>query len=187
MKIIVRLLSAALVAAAALLATGCGGGDSGPPPAPTTVRNGLERGDVEFLHGMAAQQEQSAEIAGLAAERATDQRVRELAVALRADRGPETDRITALLDRFGERADTTVAGSGQLALLGPGRIAGVASAAGPEFDGQWLDLVIEHHGRAVALAQSELAAGIDAETQALARDIVAARQAGITAAQALRG
>ncbi|MFC8530910.1 DUF305 domain-containing protein [Nocardia sp. NPDC057227] len=186
MKIIVRLLAAALVAAAALLATGCGGGDSGPAPAPTTVRNGLERGDVEFLQGMTAQQEQSAEIAGLAAERATDQRVRDLAVALRQERGPETARITALLDGFGAKAGTGMEGSGQLALLGPGRIAAVA-AAGAEFDGQWLDLVVEHHGRAVALAQSELAAGIDAETQALARDIVTARQAGIDAARTLRG
>lgn len=186
MKIIASLLSAALVAAAALLAAGCGGGDSGPAPAPSTARNGLERGDVEFLHGMAAQQEQSAEIAALAAERAADQRVRELAAALRQEREPETARITALLDGFGERATTGIEGSGQLALLGPGRIAAVASASGAEFDGQWLDLVIEHHGRALALAQSELAAGIDQQTQALARDIVTARQAGIDAARALR-
>ncbi|UGT64330.1 DUF305 domain-containing protein [Nocardia asteroides] len=187
MKIIVRLLAAAFVAAAALLATGCGGGDSAPAPAPTTARNGLQRGDVEFLQGMAAQQEQSAEIAGLAANRAVDQRVRELAVTLRQDRGPESARITALLDGFGEQAGTGMEGSGQLALLGPGRIAAVAAATGVEFDGQWLDLVVEHHGRAVALAQSELAAGIDPETQALARDIVTARQAGIDAARALRG
>ncbi|MEV0359125.1 DUF305 domain-containing protein [Nocardia sp. NPDC050697] len=187
MKIIVRLLSAALVAAAALLATGCGGGDSAPAPAPATARNGLERGDIEFLHGLAAQQEQSAEIAGLAAKRAADQRVRDLAAALRRQRGPETDRITALLAGFGERAGANTEGSGQLALLGAERIAAVAAASDAEFDRQWLDLVIEHHGRAVALAQSELAAGIDGDTQALAREIVTTRQAETAAARDLRG
>ncbi len=54
-----------------------------------------------------------------------------------------------------------------------------------DFDAAWLNMMIEHHTGAIAMAQTELSDGNSADAKKLATSIVATQQAEIAAMQAL--
>jgi uncharacterized protein (DUF305 family) len=56
----------------------------------------------------------------------------------------------------------------------------LAAMSGPEFEQMWLTMMIEHHEGAIAMAETELADGLDEEARKLAQDIVDAQRAEIT-------
>jgi uncharacterized protein (DUF305 family) len=59
------------------------------------------------------------------------------------------------------------------------RMDALAIATGPDFDRQWLEMMITHHEGAILQAEQVLAAGADPEVKTLAEQIVSGQGAEI--------
>lgn len=166
----------------AVVLTGCG--DDGD----TRVTH--NNADVKFAQQMVPYHEQAVEMAALAATRTDNDAVLELAGRIERAQGPEIEQLEAWLTKWGaEPADEAHSGhtemSGMAAM--PGRMPAkdmreLAESTGADFDSAWLELMIEHHEGAVAMARTELSRGSDPEAMAmaLAQRIVDARLAEIS-------
>ncbi|WP_039800828.1 DUF305 domain-containing protein [Nocardia araoensis] len=190
-----------LAAAAAVSLAGCGDADTGhttehgtstttpavtSAPAPA-VHNDA---DVMFLQMMYPHHAQAVEMARLVPSHTDNQQLRTLATQVEQAQAPEMQQITTLLQSFGKPAPTAGEGHGGHAMPGmmsAEQMAALGAASGPDFDRQWLTMMIEHHAGAVAMAQTELAEGENADAKALAERIIGAQQAEIAQMRAMLG
>ena len=78
-------------------------------------------------------------------------------------------------------------GSGGIAMgsMSEEGMAALETASGAEFDGLFLEMMISHHRGAVDMAETEVADGSYPEVVQLAREIVDAQSAEITAMETL--
>ncbi|MFL1377060.1 MULTISPECIES: DUF305 domain-containing protein [unclassified Nocardiopsis] len=180
----------ALFAALALAA--CGADDSpADPPASAAQESAAEfnDADVHFAQMMIPHHEQAVTMADLAETRA-DSEVAELAERIRDAQGPEIEQMTGLLDSWGaeaapegmEHQDGMMEG-----MLSEEQMARLEAAEGEEFDRLFLEHMIAHHEGAVAMAEAELAEGVNAEARALAQEIVDAQETEIAEMHGLLG
>ena len=182
-------LAGALLAGALLLA-GCGDdtgpaahdgsamghGDSSPADGGQAP---FDDADVTFARGMIPHHQQAVEMARLAASRAEDPRVRDLAERVEAAQQPEIETLSGWLDGWG--ADPGHDGDAMDGMdHGPGGMDGMmtaddlralADATGAEFDRLFLEQMIAHHTGAVAMAETEIADGRNPEAVTLAESI----------------
>ncbi|MGY2065745.1 DUF305 domain-containing protein [Blastococcus sp. SYSU DS0619] len=171
------------LAAAAVVLTGCSNAEENPAASSSTTENAVEPtadfndSDVAFAQGMIPHHEGALMMAGVAVERASDQRVVQLAERIQAGQEPEIDLMTGWLDEWGQPIEE---GSGHMGGSdhGMGADHGMGGmdtadmpASGTAFDRMWLEAMIEHHEGAVEMARTEIDAGRDAEAVALARVI----------------
>ena len=61
------------------------------------------------------------------------------------------------------------------------------AATGPEFDRQWLTMMIAHHTGAIEMANTEIVDGSNPDAQEMARTIVSTQQQEIETMQRLLG
>jgi uncharacterized protein (DUF305 family) len=140
--------------------------------------------DISFVQGMIPHHEQAVEMASLAADRAEDPRVLDLASRIEAAQGPEIEQMTALLSSWGEEPSAAEhdmdmgSGSGS-GMMSEDDMAALEAASGGEFDQMFLSMMVEHHEGAVAMAETEIADGENPEAIALAEAIVAAQEGEI--------
>jgi uncharacterized protein (DUF305 family) len=137
--------------------------------------------DTDFATGMKAHHEQAVDMAGLAADRAADPRVKDLAARIEAAQQPEIDTLTGWLADWGATGSASPSDEGMGGMDHSGHDTGgmmsaedltaLQAATGAEFDRQFLALMLEHHRGAVAAAESELTAGENAQALALAESI----------------
>jgi uncharacterized protein (DUF305 family) len=141
--------------------------------------------DVTFAKMMIVHHRQAIEMADLAATRAADQRVRDLAAAIRAAQGPEIATMTSWLTARGVPTagpDGGAHGSGHASMPGMmsrAQLDTLAGAVGATFDRQFLTMMIDHHEGAVTMAQEQLAKGSNQQVMALASKIVPDQRAEI--------
>ncbi|MFC5993287.1 DUF305 domain-containing protein [Pseudonocardia hispaniensis] len=193
-----------LLAAAAVVA-GCGGtavsdpANTAPPPGAagsTEVSASYNDADAAFVQGMIPHHAQAVQMSRLAADHASSPQVTELASTIEAAQDPEIAQLQDLLRAWGLSAVPTTA-AGEMAGMDHGGMPGGAGhggmsgmmtqdqmrqlgqARGPGFDRMFLQMMIEHHDGAVAMARTELADGQNAEARALAQKIIDAQQAEI--------
>jgi uncharacterized protein (DUF305 family) len=186
-----RTTIAAILAAAALALSGCGddsgddsteGGGSGPT---------FNQADVAFAQGMIPHHEQAIEMAELAASRASDPEVKQLAEDIEAAQGPEIETMTGWLEEWGE--DVPIGGDmddmdhGEMSEDGsmPGmmsdqQMADLSGAMGMDFDMMFLAMMTEHHQGAIEMAMAEQEDGKNPDCIALAERIETAQQGEIT-------
>ncbi|MBF6097567.1 DUF305 domain-containing protein [Nocardia cyriacigeorgica] len=186
-----RLLIAA-VAAAALTVAGCSD-DSTTATETTTsaaattsasTRTDFNEADVTFLQMMYPHHAQAVDMAKMVPSRTQNPQLLALAAAVEAAQAPEMQQITTLLESFGKPAPSADehGGHGGHAMPGmmtPEQMTALENATGPEFDRQWMQMMIEHHIGAIDMANTVLAEGVNPDTKALATSIVAAQQAEI--------
>jgi uncharacterized protein (DUF305 family) len=147
--------------------------------------------DVAFAQGMIPHHEQAIEMAQLAAGRAADPRVLDLATRIEAAQGPEIELMQGWLDAWGVATDETMAGmdhGGDVSAMGgmtEEEMTSLESATGAEFDAMFLEMMIRHHEGAVDMAETAIADGQNLEAIALAEAIVAAQEAEIAEMQTI--
>ncbi|WP_327110083.1 DUF305 domain-containing protein [Nocardia sp. NBC_01730] len=192
----------AVTAVATVALAGCGGdnGDAMPgmehgtssmaATSSTQARIDFNDTDVSFLQMMYPHHAQAVDMAKLAPSRSRNQQLLALAAAIEQAQAPEMQRITTLLQSFGKPAPT--AGDGHMGHSMPGmmsaeQMSALQGATGPDFDRQWLTMMIEHHSGAIAMAETESTGGTNTDAQALARAIVANQQAEIEQMRTMLG
>lgn len=202
MTAIRRLRPLLVLVAAALLLAACGGdGGDDPAMAPTSAEtDGADsaevepnQADVEFTQAMIVHHEQAIEMAALAEDRAEAEEVRSLATRIGKAQQPEIDRMRSWLDAWGEDAPDSDAGMDMegmdgMDMGGEGDSMGMMSgedmealeaASGADFDEMFLEMMIEHHRGAIAMAQEVLTDGSHPDVLELAEDVVTDQEAEV--------
>ncbi|WP_280234631.1 DUF305 domain-containing protein [Nocardia cyriacigeorgica] len=191
----------ALAAAAVLTAAGCSddssttSGETTSASATTSAASGtatrtdFNDADVTFLEMMYPHHAQAVDMAQMVPSRTQNPQLLALATAIEAAQAPEMQQITTLLQSFGkpvpgadEHGGHDMHGEHGMQMPGmmtPEQMTALENATGPEFDRQWIQMMIEHHTGAIDMANTELADGVNPDAKALATSIVAAQQAEI--------
>ncbi|MFF0310037.1 DUF305 domain-containing protein [Streptosporangium sp. NPDC004379] len=196
-----RRFALAVVAGAGALAllTACGGGDGttaarpghdgmtgmpsgAPTPAATASHTAaFNAADVMFAQMMIPHHRQAVTMAELAATRASDPEVRNLAAKIKGAQDPEIATMTGWLKAWGapEMPDGGHMGHDMPGMMSEEDMAGLKAAEGAGFDRMFSKMMIAHHEGAVDMAETERAQGADPGAKKLAADIVIAQRAEI--------
>ncbi|AXB41602.1 DUF305 domain-containing protein [Amycolatopsis albispora] len=186
------LVTAASAAAITLLAA-CGGTteQSGVDSAPSAQQVSHNQQDITFAQQMIPHHQQAVDMAELAADRAADPRVKELATRIQGAQDPEIQQLTGMLNRWGAPAPSAEMdhgsdhGAGMEGMMSGEEMQQLHQSSGAEFDRAWVSMMIRHHQGAVDMANTELQQGSDAEAKALAQQIVTAQDGEIRELQAM--
>lgn len=143
--------------------------------------------DVAFAQGMIPHHSQAVDMAGLAADRAGNDRVKQLAASVENAQGPEIEQLRGFLAAWGQPeapAGTDHAGMGHSSTGGSGmttdaQMQQLEQARGADFDRMFLQMMTAHHEGAVEMARTELAGGRNPEAKAFAQKIIDEQQAEI--------
>ncbi|MBE7191352.1 MAG: DUF305 domain-containing protein [Gordonia polyisoprenivorans] len=143
----------------------------------SAVRSDFVAADVTFLTDMYPHHAQAIDMAKLAAGRSQNAQLLTLATAIEKAQGPEMSQISDLLRSFGKPAPVAEGHHSSMSgMMSDDQMTSLANLSGAAFDRQWLEMMIDHHTGAVAMANSELANGSNAEARKLARAIVSDQQ-----------
>ncbi|WP_104524827.1 DUF305 domain-containing protein [Blastococcus atacamensis] len=179
-------LTGALLAGALAIA-GCSGdtshdGMSGTSDSSSSASAGSDAAtdanaaDESFASGMRVHHEQAVEMAGLAPDRAADPRVTDLAARIEAAQGPEIRTLSGWMEDWGVEAGSgtdhgSMGHGGMGGMMSAEDMTALAAASGAEFDRMFLEMMVEHHRGAIAMAETELADGENADARAMAESI----------------
>lgn len=157
----------ALLAAILLLALGACGGQT------------HNKADGDFAQGMIPHHQQAVRMSAMAEEAAGPQ-VKALAARIAAAQGPEITQMTGWLSAW----DLPVEADHGMQHDMPGMMSGesldkLRATNGDAFDSHWLQMMVEHHQGAIAMAKTELAEGKYPAALTLARSIVKSQTAEI--------
>lgn len=191
-KYLLGIGAAAIVA----LTAGCGDHESAMDHTATQSADSAQYNDqdISFAQGMIPHHQQAVDMSKLAAEKATDAKVKDLAARIEAAQGPEIEQLTGMLDEWGATAahpsTSDMPGMDHGGMSGEGmmtdeEMAQLDGATGADFDRLWVRLMIKHHEGAVAMAKTELERGKNADAKALAQTIIDAQEAEITEMRAM--
>lgn len=179
-------LIAVLIAASA--AAGCAGTQTtqGAPvpavaqPSPTEQFNDT---DVQFLQQMIVHHQQALMMARMAAQRAADADVKQLAVDIEQEQTAEIEQMSTWLRQWGKPVPSMGPGMvmpsisprmghGMMPSMGPMPDMGrMQNMTGEQFDRMFLQMMIAHHEGAVQMAKAEIANGANPATKQLAEKI----------------
>jgi uncharacterized protein (DUF305 family) len=190
-KYLIGISAAAIMAVAA----GCGGtddaganqGSTGTSSASSTVSAAYNDQDIAFAQMMVPHHQQALDMTKLAAEKATDQKVKDLATRIQGAQDPEIQELTTLLESWGvrEMSDMDHSSMSGHGMMTDDQMTQLEQATGASFDRMWLQMMIEHHEGAVTMAKAEVEQGTNPEAKALAQQVVDAQVAEITEMQGM--
>ena len=200
----IRSLTAlALVGALALAACGDDSDSSSTSSASTTALDQATNdtttpgatfndADVTFAQGMIPHHEQAIEMADIALDPnvAAGDTVKEIATRIQGAQDPEIELMKGWLASWGqpEMGDTADHDmSSMTGMMSAEDMDMLASLTGSEFDTMWMQMMIEHHEGAIAMAEDVKTAGQNTDVALLADQIIAAQTAEIAEMQALLG
>ncbi len=162
-------------------AMGSGMGMGSPGATGTPAAGPHNAADVRFAMMMVPHHTQAVAMADLAPTRANSPGVKTLAVAVKAAQGPEITQMTGWLRGWGAPMDSgAMGGMGMTGMMSPTEMTDLAKLTGTAFDKAWLTMMSTHHRGAVAMARTELAAGVNADAKTLARSIITSQTAQLT-------
>jgi uncharacterized protein (DUF305 family) len=205
-----RALLAGAAATAMLALSACGGDDSSSGSgmnhegmAPMTSASAgsatFNDADVMFAQMMIPHHREAVEMAEMAATRASDAEVKSLASKIQEAQQPEIDTMTAWLSAWGQPTPMPSMSDGMSmpgalpsmnhgsmpGAMSPADMAKLEAAKGPEFDKQFVTMMIAHHQGAITMAQEEVQKGSNPEAKALAQKIITDQQSEITTMQGI--
>jgi uncharacterized protein (DUF305 family) len=147
--------------------------------------------DVAFAEHMSVHHQQAVVMSALAAERAADPRVKDLAATIEAAQSPEIATMAGWLSAWGRPPAATDDGHGTTGhesmpgMMSAADMTKLAESTGKAFDNLFLTMMIAHHEGAVTMAESQIADGANPEAKALAAKIVTDQQTEITTMKSL--
>jgi uncharacterized protein (DUF305 family) len=186
-KIIRRAAFAVTAGAAALVLAACGGGqdaspkESGSSPSAAAPAKAGDHNDqdVSFAGDMITHHRQAVEMAGLAADRASSQEVKDLATKIKGAQAPEIGTMSGWLTSWGEEAPADMSGmdmsSSMPGMMSSEDMGALKGASGTEFDEMFLEMMVKHHQGAVEMARTEKADGKYGPTVSLADNVITAQ------------
>jgi uncharacterized protein (DUF305 family) len=203
---------AATSTAAALFAAGCSN-DSGSMPGmdhgssssmsatsgKPAARTDFNDADVTFLQMMYPHHAQAVDMAKLVPSHSQNQQLLTLAANVEKAQAPEMQQISTLLQSFGKPAPPAPGAHDMPGMPGmssapsmpgmmtPEQMNALQAASGADFDRQWMEMMIDHHNGAIAMANTELANGVNPDAKALASSIISAQQAEIATMRTMLG
>jgi uncharacterized protein (DUF305 family) len=204
MKHVTKLAAVGLAAALAVGVSACGSdqstdGAAGSDQSSSTGTSAAA--DVAFAQAMIPHHEQAVEMADLALEPRSQAsaEVQDLATQIKAAQGPEIEQMTLWLDGWDQPTAMPGAGSphdmmgmdhdmGGLVVSGMmtgDDMAALAQLSGDAFDQAWLQMMIEHHKGAVAMAEQVAGSTLDPQVETLADAIIVGQRAEIATMQSL--
>lgn len=162
-------------------------GKTGNPASSSTVFN---TGDVQFSQMMIVHHGQAVEMADLAATRASDPELKQLAAAIKAAQQPEIDTMASWLKTWGQ--PTAMAGGHNMPGMDtmPGQMSAedmnkLKTASGVDFDRMFARMMIAHHNGAIQMARDVQKNGTSAEVKRLAVQIEQAQTTEVGTLQAI--
>ncbi|MET8676157.1 DUF305 domain-containing protein [Streptomyces sp. NPDC004647] len=173
-SLIRRTTAAAAATTAAPVLAACGAnGDSGsahnghntaasPSASAPAVQGVHNAADTAFAQGMIPHHRQAIEMADLAATRAESAEVKKLADEIKNAQDPEIKTLSGWLTSWGEQVPAEGAGHGRHDMSGmmtAEEMKQLESSSGKAFDTAFLQLMVKHHGGAVAMAKTEQSDG----------------------------
>ncbi|MFD8061710.1 DUF305 domain-containing protein [Streptomyces cyaneofuscatus] len=188
-------LSALLLLLALTASAGCSTATE-PAPRPSAVRNTAAAPsasasgtptDAAWVQLMTPMNEKAVVLLTLAADRATEPRVRAFATRLRGDQEAELGRLRPLLARMGLPRTDVHAGHAMPGMVTGSDLAAAKAAEGAAFDRLFLTRVRDHLRHSAEVSRSEITAGARADAKRLAAALVTAREAALTELEALPG
>ncbi|MGK5498195.1 DUF305 domain-containing protein [Streptomyces sp. URMC 125] len=197
-----RAAAVTAAAATALVLAACGTADDGSaghgghtatsPSAPAAASQGRHNAaDVAFAKGMIPHHRQAVRMAGLAPGRAGSAEVRKLAEDIRKAQGPEISTLSGWLTSWGEEVPAEGAADhsahGADGMMTAGQMDALEDSSGTAFDTAFLEMMIEHHEGAVAMARTERADGAYGPAKKMADAIIASQTAEIARMNKLLG
>lgn len=173
---------------AAMLVAGCAGSQA---ESNDTGRS-FTAADVDFAIQMQAHHQQALVMTEMAADHATDSRVRKLAEEITTAQGREIDVMAGWIKRWAKQGAKLPGHGDSHAAHGPGMLseadtARLGRASGKRFDHMWLRLMIEHHQGALDLARDEISDGRSVAAKRLARDVLRTQRTEIDQMRTMLG
>ncbi|CAM4341545.1 DUF305 domain-containing protein [Nocardia ninae] len=151
-------------------------------------RSDFNDADVTFLQMMYPHHAQAVEMADLVPSRSQDQRVLDLAAAIKQAQGPEMEQISTLLQQFGKPAPSAdTMGHDMEGMMSQQQMSELKAMSGPEFDRMWLTMMIEHHSGAIDMAKKEQNTGTNADAKKIADAVVSSQQSEIDRMKGILG
>ncbi|MFJ8586480.1 DUF305 domain-containing protein [Streptomyces sp. NPDC093595] len=204
-SVIRRAAAVAAAATAAVVLAACGGGADSPagheghrstsPNASASASAGQgahNAADVSFAEGMIPHHRQAVEMAALAETRAASAEVKKLAEEIRKAQDPEIRTLSGWLTSWGEEVPAEDgseehAGHSMAGMMTPDEMEKLEKSSGTAFDTAFLEMMVEHHEGAVAMAKTEQAEGAYQPATDMAGTIVTSQSAEITRMNELLG
>ncbi|MEV0197134.1 DUF305 domain-containing protein [Nonomuraea sp. NPDC050691] len=189
-----RKTSLAAATGALALLTACGGGNGGSmaghegmssssAPAATTASASpsavFNDGDTMFAQMMIPHHEQAVEMADLAATRASDPEVKELAAKIKTAQAPEIQTMKDWLTDWGVHPDSGGMGHSMPGIISEEDMKKLEAAKGKAFDKLFVQHMIAHHDGAIEMARTEQANGSNPKAKELAKTIETTQQAEV--------
>lgn len=202
-----RTVAVAAAGAAAVVLAACGGsGDSSAghdghtsasasvsPSASASASQGRhDAADVAFAKGMVPHHRQAVDMAGLAPSRAQSPEVKKLAEDIEKAQGPEIKTLSGWLTSWGEEVPAEGAMDHSMhgdsgGMMTTKDMEKLEKASGKAFDTAFLEMMVQHHEGAVAMARTEKADGAFPDATAMADSIITSQSAEITRMNTLLG
>ncbi|WP_169989083.1 DUF305 domain-containing protein [Microbispora sp. H10836] len=139
--------------------------------------------DVMFAQMMIPHHRQALEMAKLAEERAASSQVKELAKQIEAAQDPEIQTMTGWLESWGVQAPSENAmpmDHGMPGMMSEEDMKKLEGLKGAAFDRAFLQMMIQHHEGAVAMAKEEVAGGAYEPAKQMAESVISSQSAEIS-------
>lgn len=187
-------LSAAAFSLGAL--TACSSSDSEPAATPAATSVAGSATDIAFAQSMIPHHEQAVEMAdlALAPESGASPQVQELARQIKAAQDPEIQQMTGWLTAWGaptampggttDHSGHDMGGMTMSGMMTEEQMSDLMQASGSQFDEMWLEMMIEHHEGAIAMAE-QVQSSSDPQVTAMAEAIITGQQGEISTMQGL--
>ncbi|WP_432152796.1 DUF305 domain-containing protein [Streptomyces sp. bgisy029] len=173
-------------------ATGCAApAEPAPAPIPSThSASPMQKAtptDAAWVQLMTPMNEKAVALLTLAADRATEPRVRAFATRLRGGQEAELGRLRPLLARMGLPDTDVHAGHAMPGMVTEQDLAAAKAARGATFDRLFLTRIRDHLRHSAQVSRSEITAGARADAKRLAAALVTAREAALAELEGLPG
>ncbi len=191
-----KLVGAALAALASFaMLAGCAssdkpsnGHDMSTMNVPAPRQTGHNQADITFAQGMIPHHEQALAMAELVDGRTKNAKVVDLAARVRQAQEPEIRQLNGLLEGWGVAPSGEHSGHGATSgMMTEDDLAKLGKAKDAAFDRQWLERMVDHHEGALAMAETALRQGSNADVKALAQKVIDGQRAEITEMRAMLG
>lgn len=198
-----RVIALPAAVLAGLLVAGCSSDDTpaaapspttaGAPSATATVSAAHNEADIAFAQMMILHHRQAVEMATMAASRAADPAVKQLAARIQAAQDPEIGTMSSWLSAWKAAMPSAMPemegmpGMGMPGMMSDADMKKLESLSGTAFDKEFLTMMIAHHKGAIQMAQEQQKNGQNPEAIALAKKIVTDQTAEIAEIQKLLG